>query len=119
MKSFFIWATTVFAFIFLGLQDVKCQTPNGDNTQKVEYSKENKTFKTVKKSSNNDQKTSYLWEDSKGNVYPIWLHTYTKGENVGKVTCYIIRVSQKTGKEYKYYLPNGMAIAEQILRENQ
>lgn len=120
MKSFFIWATTVFAFIFLGLQDVKCQTPDGDTSKsKVEYNQESKTFKSVKTNNNNDQKTSYLWEDSKGVQYPIWLHTYTKGENVGKVTCYVIRISQKTGKEYKYYLPDGMAIAEQILRENQ
>ena len=118
MKSIFIWTTTVFACIFLGLQDVKCQTPDGDATKKVEYKQDTKTFKTVKVNNNNDQKTSYLWEDSKGIVYPIWLHTYTKGENVGKVTCYVIRISQKTGKEYKYYLPNGMAIAEQILREN-
>lgn len=118
MKRFFVMMATVIT-MFFGINNVNAQTPDGDNTQKVEYSKENKTFKKVKKSGNNDQKTSYLWEDSKGNTYPIWLHEYTRGENTGKITCYVIRISQKTGKEYKYYLPNGIEIAEQILRENQ
>ena len=70
-------------------------------------------------SANTDQETSYLWRDSKGNEYPIILHTYTKGEKAGKETCYVWKVSAKTGKKYKYYIPNGEQIAEQIIEENQ
>ena len=67
---------------------------------------------------NGDQETAYKWRDSKGNEYPIWLHTYVKGEKAGRVTCYVWRVSQKTGKKYKYYLPNGEKIADIIIKEN-
>ena len=58
--------------------------------------------------------TSYKFRDSKGVNYPIVLHTYTRGENAGKTTSYIVKTS-KTGKPYRYYLPNGMEIAEDIL----
>ena len=74
---------------------------------------------TTRQSADNaDQETAYKWRDSKGNEYPIWLHTYVKGEKAGQTTCYVWRVSQKTGKKYKYYLPNGEKIADIILKEN-
>lgn len=66
-----------------------------------------------------DQVTAYKWRDSKGNEYPIILHTYTKGEKAGKVTAYVIRTSAKSGKEYKYYLPDGEKIASEIINENK
>ena len=56
---------------------------------------------------NKDTKTKYTWEDKEGNKYPIFI---TK-----KGTCYIIRTSKKTGKEYKYYLPKN--IQETIKKE--
>lgn len=69
--------------------------------------------------SNSDIKTSYTWSNEKDNIsYPIYLHKYTKGDKVGEWTAYIIRVSKKTNKEYKYYLPDGKAIAEDIIRKN-
>ena len=69
--------------------------------------------------SSNDIKTDYTYKDSKGNTYPIYLHKYTKGDNIGKYTCYVIKTSQKTGKTYKYYLPDGMEMAEEILKSNK
>lgn len=69
--------------------------------------------------SSNDTKTDYTYKDSKGNIYPIYLHKYTKEENIGKHTCYVIKTSQKTGKTYKYYLPDGMAMAEKILKASK
>lgn len=85
------------------------------------YKREGDTFvqqKGVRSSaSSNDQVTTFKWEDSKGNTYPIVLHTYTKGEKAGKTTCYVVKVSAKTGKEYKYYLPDGESIAEEILKK--
>ena len=85
------------------------------------FTKEGKTFtqqKASRGSSSGDQATAYTWKDSKGNTYPIVLHTYTKGEKAGRTTCYVVKTSAKTGKEYKYYLPDGEAIAKEILKEN-
>lgn len=73
----------------------------------------------TKRSSDADQPTQYVWKDIKGNEYTIWLHTYVNGEKQGQVTCFVWRKSQKTGKEYKYYIPDGEKIAAEILKENQ
>ena len=56
---------------------------------------------------NKDTKTKYTWEDKDGNIYPIYI---TK-----KSACYVIKVSKKTDKEYKYYLPKN--IQETIRKE--
>ena len=82
------------------------------------YTKDGKTFtqqKASRGSSSGDRATTYTWKDSKGNEYPIVLHTYTRGEKAGRTTCYVVRTSAKTGKEYKYYIPDGEAIAAEIL----
>ena len=65
------------------------------------------TFKVETTSVNKDTKTKYTWEDKEGNKYPIYI---TK-----KGACYVLRVSKKTGKEYKYYLPKD--IQETIKKE--
>lgn len=91
------------------------------SAQDHNFTKDGKTFtqgarKGASRASS-DVATAYTWKDSKGNTYPIFLHTYTKGEKAGKTTCYVIKTSAKTGKEYKYYIPEGEAIASQILAE--
>lgn len=64
----------------------------------AEVKREGDTFKVEQtKSTANDTQTKYIWEDKQGNKYPIFI---TK-----KGACYVKRVSKKTGKEYKYYLP--------------
>lgn len=63
----------------------------------AEVKRENDTFKVEQTLKAKDTQTKYTWEDKDGNKYPIFI---TK-----RGTCYIIRVSKKTGKEYKYYLP--------------
>jgi len=85
------------------------------------YKREGKTFVQTSKAqaSNGDQATAYVWRDSKGNEYPIILHTYTRGEKKGRTTAYVVRTSGKTGKEYKYYLPDGESIATEILNESK
>lgn len=50
-----------------------------------------KTIKTIE-----NEKTPYVWKDSKGKEYPIYI------SNSG--SCYVIRTSSKTGKTYKQYL---------------
>ena len=90
-----------------------------DNTKTQSYTREGKTFvqEKTQKTSPADIVTDYLWKDSKGVEYPIILHTYVKGEKKGRTTAYVIRKSSKTGKEYKYYLPDGERIAGEILNE--
>ena len=62
--------------------------------------KEGKTFTQITKSSkkeSTDIKTEYIYKDSKGIEYPVYL------SSTGKA--YIKKVSKKTGKEYKQYVP--------------
>ena len=108
MKNLILLLLAVFAISFCNAQE----------PQNTSFDASTKTFTAVKsKTSSNDILTEYKWVDSKGNEYPLYLHKYTKGENAGKYTCFIFRVSKNTGKEYKYYIPNGMQIADQIKSE--
>lgn len=88
----------------------------------VRFKQEGKTFVQQKvarasDASSTDKTTDYTWKDSKGNEYPIVLHQYSRGENAGKWTAYVVKTSEKTGKNYKYYLPDGMSIASQIMEK--
>ena len=64
----------------------------------AEVKREGDTFKVEKTATtSSDTQTKYTWQNKEGNKYPIVI---TK-----KGACYILRVSKKSGKEYKYYLP--------------
>ena len=52
-------------------------------------------------------KTKFTWKDSKGKEYPVDI------SNSG--SCFVIKVSAKTGKEYRNYL--GSEISQQICKE--
>lgn len=109
MKKLIIGVVIILASI------VGCNTAKAQNVQR-----EGKTFiqqNNRGSSSNNDIATTYTWKDSKGNEYPIVLHKYSRGDKAGRWTCYVVRKSNKTGKEYKYYLPDGETIAATIKRE--
>lgn len=75
-----------------------------------EYKRNGKEFSTVKqeKSNSADILTGYTWKDSKGNVYDIYISK--------KGSCYIIKTSKKTGKQYRQYLPKEVSntIAEEL-----
>ena len=92
-----------------------------ETTKSQSYTKDGKTFvqSPKQKTSEDDQVTAYKWRDTKGNEYPIILHTYRKGEKAGRTTAYVIRKSEKTGNEYHYYLPNGEQIAQEIIQESK
>ena len=108
MKTFLL---TILSVFLLSLSNTFAQNPTN-------YDASTRTFTTVKASkASNDIETSYKWKDSKGVEYPLYLHQYTKGENAGKWTVFVYRISKNTGKEYKYYIPNGIEIAEQIKDE--
>lgn len=75
------------------------------------YKREGKEFVQVqserKSAESKDVRTVYTWKDAKGNVHPIWI--------TPKGAAYIKRISSKTGKEYKYYLPK--ELAKEITKE--
>ncbi len=73
----------------------------------AEIKREGNNFKVEQTSKASDTQTKYTWEDKEGNKYPIFI---TK-----RGACYIVRVSKKTGKEYKQYLPKD--IRETIKKE--
>lgn len=109
MKKFIIGVIIILTAL-MGCQTVKAQN----------YSRDNKTFVATKTTSDfkpQDIATSYTWRDSKGVEYPIYLHKYTKGENEGKYGAYVIKKSAKTGNDYKYYIPSGLEIANEIKKE--
>lgn len=58
-----------------------------------------------------ETKTQYTYTDSKGNVYPVYLSSKGKA--------FIKKVSKKTGKEYKQYLPEvGKKINSEAYKED-
>ena len=63
-----------------------------------EYSRNGNTFSSASSSrtKSQDEKTIYTWKDSKGNEYPIYISS--------SGSCYVFKVSNKTGKEYKSYM---------------
>lgn len=70
-----------------------------------------KTFEVVKQSIQQPKDTlvtDYTFKDSKGNEYPIIIN-----RNSGR--CYIWKTSSKTGKVYKSYMKEEIAV--QICRE--
>ena len=52
-------------------------------------------------------KTKFNWKDTKGNTYPVYVSS--------NGSCFVVKTSKKTGKEYKAYL--GPEISAQICKE--
>lgn len=72
------------------------------------YKQEGNTFSSVKTTKIvTSDKTPYTWKDSKGKEYPIYI------SSTG--SCYVIKTSSKTGKEYRQYL--GPEISEEICKQ--
>ena len=72
------------------------------------YTKDGKTYKsekTIKQSS--ERETGFTWEDSKGIQYPIYVGP--------SGSCYIKKISKKSGNEYKQYL--GEEISKDICKQ--
>ena len=78
------------------------------NAQNYIKSSDGKTYKAAKKTANPSEKeTGFTLEDSKGNTYPIY---------IGKTgSCYIKKISKKTGNEYRQYL--GEEISRDICKQ--
>ena len=78
------------------------------NAQNYTKSTDGKTYSAVKKTTvSSERETGFTWKDSKGNTYPIYM---------GKTgSCYIKKVSKKTGNKYKQYL--GEEISRDICKQ--
>ena len=85
MKKLFIAAIMLFS-LSMGIQ-----------AQSVQKQGNNFTQVSNKKSSGKETKTQYTYTDSKGVKYPVYL------SSAGKA--FIKKVSKKTSKEYRQYLP--------------
>ena len=86
----------------------------GVQAQSVERKGNNFTQVSNKggKSGGKETKTQYTYTDSKGVVYPIYL------SSTGKA--FIKKVSKKTGKEYRQYLPEiGKQINPKAYKEDK
>ena len=73
------------------------------------YTRNGNTFTSAKsvKAKAEPTKTKFTWKDSKGKEYPVYISA--------KGSCFVIKTSSKTGKEYKNYL--GPEISSQICKE--
>ena len=110
---------TILTIVLLAM--ALCATAQEKTAEKA-YKREGKTFvQSAQKSQTmqGDTPTTYKWRDKDGKEYPIILHRYTKGEKAGRTTAYVIRISKKSGKEYRYFLPDGEKIANEILNETK
>lgn len=94
MKKLLITVAIVLGMMTTGYAQTKYEQ-NGKTFKQVQ------TEKTIKKGAE-PLNTGFTWEDAKGNKYPIYI------SNGGKGSAYIIKVSKKTGKEYKAYLGKEM-----------
>lgn len=103
MKNFIIAAIMLFS-LNVGVQ-AQSVVKSGNNFTQVSNNK-------GEKSSGKETKTKYTYTDSKGNVYPIYLSASGKA--------FIKKVSKKTGKEYRQYLPEiGKQINPEAYKEDK
>lgn len=110
MKKFIIWVMCIILASVVG-----CNTAKAQNVKR-----EGKTFIAESSrgaSASSDVQTTYKWKDTKGQEYPIVLHKYTKGDKKDQWGAYVVRKSNKTGKDYKYYFPKNEEIAKEIQKE--
>ena len=104
MKKLIILITFIISVI--ASSNLFAQTATISSTGEVE--RNGNTFIASSKSSkSNAQQTQYTWKDSKGVEYPIYISA--------SGSCYVIKTSKKTGKEYKSYLPK--EVSAEICKE--
>lgn len=102
MKKLIITAIMLFG-LSMGIQAQSVQLKGNNFTQ---------VSNKGGKSGGKETKTQYTYTDSKGNVYPVYL------SSTGKA--FIKKVSKKTGKEYKQYMPEiGKQINSKAYKEDK
>lgn len=71
------------------------------------YTRSGNTFISSTGERTQSVKTKFTWKDSKGKEYPVYISS--------NGSCFVIKVSAKTGKDYRNYL--GPEISQQICKE--
>ena len=91
-------------FLLVALMTIGATSCNAQS-----YTRNGNTFisSTGERSKSEPIKTKFTWKDSKGNEYPVYI------SSTG--SCFVIKTSSKTGKEYRNYL--GPDISMQICKE--
>lgn len=84
---------------FIGILVMLAIGVNNSSSIAQSVVREGKTFKSVgtNRAAKDTLVTSFTFEDSKGNKYPIII-------NKGSGRCYCYKISSKTGKTYKFYM---------------
>lgn len=79
------------------------------DAQSNNFERHDNTFvsKSKSRSKTEPTKTKYTWKDSKGNTYPVYISS--------NGSCFIIKTSAKTGKQYRNYLDT--ELSKQICKE--
>ena len=95
----------IFAFI-IAITAIFCIPTN---IYSQNFKREGTTFVSTKTATVKSEptKTRFTWKDSKGQEYPIYI------SSTG--SCFIIKVSSKTNKEYRMYL--NPELSQQICKE--
>ena len=78
-----------------------------NNAYSQNYTREGNTFISSTGERSNPIKTKFTWKDNKNKEYPVYISS--------NGSCFVIKVSAKTGKEYRNYL--GPEISQQICKE--
>ena len=85
-------------FIAIVMALAMCAGAQGQNVERKGNNFVQVTTTTAGKTAGKEVKTKYTYTAKDGKTYPIWLSASGKA--------FIKRVSAKTGKEYKQYLPD-------------
>ena len=95
-------------FILVALFSLTC---NAQDNFKVEGTTFTQVSKGRKSTKSEPIATGCTWVDSKGNQYPVFMSE--------SGSCFVIKTSKKTGKEYKNYLGKDVskAICKKIGKE--
>lgn len=104
MRKLIILLTLIVSVI--ASNNLLAQTATISSTGEVERNG-NTFIASTRTSKSNAQQTQYTWKDSKDNEYPIYISA--------SGSCYVIKTSKKTGKEYKSYLPK--EVSTEICKE--
>lgn len=96
-------------FLFIVITLLAFNASNTTINAEVKATREGKVFiqNAHHSSTGVVKQTPYTWKDSKGVEYPIMMSA--------NGSCFVNKISSKTGKEYKYYL--GPEISQEICKE--
>lgn len=91
-KDFIVKLAVIVTFLLVAIFGI----PAMCHAQKYEVQGNEYVAKSTARTKSEPKKTQFTWTDAKGTKYPIYMS--------GTGSCFIIKKSSKTGKEYRSYL---------------